>query len=449
MFCPNCGSNIADGSRFCSNCGAVIAPTVQPTQTAPQKKKKSKLVITLLCVVLVCAAIAAVLLFVLKGNRNAYETIYDAVAKTVRMDSMELTIDTRRDSDTYSISTSGSGSDFQFYITVNDVTAGLADGYYFISRDDEDYSVKFPVTSTSKDTSYYRNEFLSYRLALGLITGKDTPKELLHDYVVPMLRSRLDNENSYESTDAANLRSAYAEAVTDFLTTGSAASSRLYTVRQRKSGWQYGYTQDFPTELLAAADSLSNVTSGQFSVTVTADETGSVSVTLNTEAGGERPDSSEKEVSAEDLEKCFDLLLEKMTDEEWMNQCCTIVKTEEGSATVYDVNFRPRQFVRNALNLVKDYLNSEIIDGIKDELDIDYSSFRFRVAIEDGRIKYIRAVEENISINLSYVNGALSMISYTGERERDNVTIYVNKIDEIKFDETRVKQILNACEEED
>lgn len=37
MFCPNCGKQIPDGTRFCTNCGAQLANA--PTPQAPEKKK--------------------------------------------------------------------------------------------------------------------------------------------------------------------------------------------------------------------------------------------------------------------------------------------------------------------------------------------------------------------------------------------------------------------------
>ncbi len=36
MFCENCGTKLADGSRFCDNCGAKVEQEVQPQQSAPQ-----------------------------------------------------------------------------------------------------------------------------------------------------------------------------------------------------------------------------------------------------------------------------------------------------------------------------------------------------------------------------------------------------------------------------
>jgi len=62
MFCPNCGSQIPDGSAFCPNCGTRLGTTQQPQYGAPQQpqygapqsaqppKKKSGVMIVIACV---------------------------------------------------------------------------------------------------------------------------------------------------------------------------------------------------------------------------------------------------------------------------------------------------------------------------------------------------------------------------------------------------------------
>lgn len=43
VFCSNCGSQAADGSKFCSGCGNAIGiPSVTPTQTATSTNDKEK-----------------------------------------------------------------------------------------------------------------------------------------------------------------------------------------------------------------------------------------------------------------------------------------------------------------------------------------------------------------------------------------------------------------------
>lgn len=43
MFCPHCGSNLSDNSKFCSKCGAALAPTLTNTTStsASVTSKKS------------------------------------------------------------------------------------------------------------------------------------------------------------------------------------------------------------------------------------------------------------------------------------------------------------------------------------------------------------------------------------------------------------------------
>ncbi|MDE5679463.1 MAG: zinc ribbon domain-containing protein, partial [Lachnospiraceae bacterium] len=35
MFCPNCGKQISDNSKFCGYCGAVITPPAMPVAEQP------------------------------------------------------------------------------------------------------------------------------------------------------------------------------------------------------------------------------------------------------------------------------------------------------------------------------------------------------------------------------------------------------------------------------
>lgn len=76
MFCSNCGSQLADGSKFCPECGKALAqpaqpsaqakPPAQPVQPEKAKKsgKKSKLPLVIIALVLVAAiAVTCVLLF--------------------------------------------------------------------------------------------------------------------------------------------------------------------------------------------------------------------------------------------------------------------------------------------------------------------------------------------------------------------------------------------------
>lgn len=83
MFCPNCGSQMPDGSKFCAQCGKAVPTAQQPAApTAPQpvvfaspvkpvKKKKSKLPVAIIAVVLVVAIVVGVC-FLAFGKKTEY-----------------------------------------------------------------------------------------------------------------------------------------------------------------------------------------------------------------------------------------------------------------------------------------------------------------------------------------------------------------------------------------
>ena len=102
MFCPNCGTQVPDGSAFCANCGAQLAqraqtaaPPVPPQQAAPVKRRIRPLYI-LIAVGLVLVGTAAYVLIGmysggyfeekgLKGAVIAPQTIIDNEIATVRV----------------------------------------------------------------------------------------------------------------------------------------------------------------------------------------------------------------------------------------------------------------------------------------------------------------------------------------------------------------------------
>ena len=102
---------------------------------------------------------------------------------------------------------------------------------------------------------------------------------------IPVFTTQL--EKSREATDVANLRSAYAEAVSTYLADGTTtATSATYKVQQKTSGWQNtNVASGLPAELSTAATSLSTTTSGNFAVTVTVDDTGKITATLGSGSG--------------------------------------------------------------------------------------------------------------------------------------------------------------------
>lgn len=67
MFCPNCGHQVADGSRFCGNCGNPVsapqAPVQQPVYQPPKKKKKGFNWLVLVIILLVAAIIGGIVFY--------------------------------------------------------------------------------------------------------------------------------------------------------------------------------------------------------------------------------------------------------------------------------------------------------------------------------------------------------------------------------------------------
>ncbi len=83
---------------------------------------------------------------------------------------------------------------------------------------------------------------------------------------IPVFNTQL--EKSRETTDVANLRSAYAEAVAEYLTNESEPKSETYTIQQKTSGWNISPALD--TDLNKIASLLKTHASGTFYVTYSA-----------------------------------------------------------------------------------------------------------------------------------------------------------------------------------
>ena len=86
---------------------------------------------------------------------------------------------------------------------------------------------------------------------------------------IPIFTSQL--EKSREATDAANIRSAYAEVIADYLTSNSAASVTV-TKKQTQSGWV-----NSDTEIAGIAVSEIDA-GGSGSVTVSVDSQGNITI---------------------------------------------------------------------------------------------------------------------------------------------------------------------------
>ena len=86
-------------------------------------------------------------------------------------------------------------------------------------------------------------------------------------------------ERKLEASDISNLRSAYAEAMSNWLA-GDGDTSQKYEILQKEAGW-ITENQKAPNGLDDIAAELSQYTGGSFSITVTASENGDPTATLN------------------------------------------------------------------------------------------------------------------------------------------------------------------------
>ena len=260
MFCPNCGSQIADNSQFCPQCGSRVANQPDPVvlQAQPVTGKKSKKVWLVLCaVVLVAAAAALTFLFLLRG-KNDYQRIIQAVGNTIRMDSAEITVhdDHYDDYDTVSFCIDSGNSELRYYYwTPDGDVQGYYDEYFFDCWDDGGDDI-----SGYKRKDSQRSSNLTAAALFHFCSGRDV-KSFVRAFVSPLLDTSSNSaERSRESTDMANLRSAYAELMMDALigeeieteqekgsvtilpTTRDADGNLEYTatvaMSQTKPGWQ-------------------------------------------------------------------------------------------------------------------------------------------------------------------------------------------------------------------
>lgn len=93
---------------------------------------------------------------------------------------------------------------------------------------------------------------------------------------IPVFATQL--ERSREATDMANIRSAYAECVTEYLTNGGTSHSMTVTVQQRQDGWSNSECGTLITQVNGSEGSISisAKTSGNYTVAI--DASGSVTV---------------------------------------------------------------------------------------------------------------------------------------------------------------------------
>ena len=96
---------------------------------------------------------------------------------------------------------------------------------------------------------------------------------------IPVFTNQL--EKSRESTDMANVRSAYAEVMTKYLENGSAASMTV-TAQQKVEGWQTSPQPFIMTQINGTESSIKfdAKTSGTYTVSLGVDASGVVTVSI-------------------------------------------------------------------------------------------------------------------------------------------------------------------------
>ena len=94
---------------------------------------------------------------------------------------------------------------------------------------------------------------------------------------IPVFTNQL--EKSREATDVANVRSAYAEVMTQYLEDGSAASMQV-TAQQKVAGWQTSPEPYLTTQIEGSESkvSFSAKTTGSYTVSLGVDTSGKVTV---------------------------------------------------------------------------------------------------------------------------------------------------------------------------
>ena len=150
------------------------------------------------------------------------------------------------------------------------------------------------------------------------------------------------------------------------------------------------------------------------------------------------------------MDQAIDILFEKLQDEEWMNQSCSITKSEDGEEDVYNLTIRPKRFLSNALKEIKAYLDEEAAEYLVERINRKVGSdpIKLQVTIADGKITRVKSAQREFEANLEYYKGKLSEIQivYNGYR---TIEISFDNVDAIKFDKAYMEDILAVCEEKE
>ena len=461
MFCHNCGSNLNDNMRFCPQCGAAQGMSVPDVSMQPAGKRKSKTVVLLVSFALLAAAALFVLLILLPGDGNDYQKIYRALEKTFQMNSAELTavISDYGESDELSFCVNDDSSSLQYYYCTDNGRSvyGFYDGYFFRYRDYGDGDGdgrKYQMSSGYFDA----DDDLMPMLLFAFCGDKDV-KRVIREYVTPLIPSASTRlERSCEHTDIANIRSAYASVMTAVLTqaddvsgvtrSGDRPGAYVYTatveLSQRQPGWQFEPTNTIG--VIRDSNRVDDVGPGM-AVVLQYDETvGEVNLSV-VKSENPLPESSDDESAQNiNLEKAADILLEKLNDKEWMDQSCTIEKSEKSGADFYEIKFRPHKFLANSLDEIKECFDDNSYNEMKNSLkNMSSTVFKIQIEIEDGKLKSIQSTQSGFELSFHYSGDVLSSIDY--ENKYDTVEIIVSEVNGLRFDKQYVEDILEKCEE--
>ncbi len=93
MFCPNCGTQLTQDTKFCSECGAAVSSDVQAVsqnpQPAPKKKKKTALIIVLSIIGGLIVSVVSFLLVVGVVSEVIDNPDYDDIFEMEEFDDIE------------------------------------------------------------------------------------------------------------------------------------------------------------------------------------------------------------------------------------------------------------------------------------------------------------------------------------------------------------------------
>ena len=148
-----------------------------------------------------------------------------------------------------------------------------------------------------------------------------------------------------------------------------------------------------------------------------------------------------------DFEKIVDVLEEKLTDEEWMSQVCELERTSNGKEAVYNLEFRPRKLLKNLMDEIDDYLDNESKEELKDAIsDVENVEIDLQFAILDDKIRQLKSNQLSFELILEYKNDKLSELRCeTGGNRVYEISF--SKVDQVKFDQSYVKELLSNCVE--